>query len=501
MRYRQPVLALFFAVLSSGCVENDVPLVAFEQAPGATAPAGGDFSLTVAPSSLDVPPGTMARLAVHIARLGPSVGPITLGISDLPRGVHASPIVLHPTEDDATIELEADPSASLVPGKAVKVHGTAGELDRSAVVDLMSVPYSASLDEDFGSGGLVTLDGPVIDVREQPDGRIVALLDVFSATGAYSTVEVCRLESYGGLDAAFGEGGCLKILSAYSTSLQLTPDGIVVAGILADSRGFLARLTDNGERDAAFGFNGVLTTPKAITLLRSAGPNLLVAGAGSAGGYLERRFADGTKDDTFAIAGTAGLGPHPEDLLVLADGRFLELEEGDAYSAPMLRAFLSDGAPDLDFHSSGSYSFDAQVMALGVVRDEIMVSGQGALWLARLTLDGDLIAEYPGGDPDGDPWNEGNWEMWSRIAFASDGSVLFGGSLYDDDGASLALGHRTLGFERDATYGRMGIHRFARGDWGNLRVLGDGRVLLFGSSDDATSSSAATHGNLLRLVP
>jgi uncharacterized delta-60 repeat protein len=226
--------------------------------------------------------------------------------------------------------------------------GTAG---RPAHYQFALARYASdgSLDGSFGTGGKVTTSFPgfqgagAFSVAVQPDGRIVA------AGSAASRFALARYASDGTLDDSFGTGG-LVTLSFGGTfvdaaeSVAVQADGsIVTAGYTSTTptRFALARFGSDGRLDSSFGTGGQVTTAfpgftgaEGLGMAVQNDGRILVAGGTSNGGGYERfalaRYdSDGSLDGSF---GTAGLvttsfpgfaNAQASGVAVQADGRIV----------------------------------------------------------------------------------------------------------------------------------------------------------------------------------
>ena len=133
----------------------------------------------------------------------------------------------------------------------------------SAGRDFALARYSVqgSPDPTFGDNGLVTtaigISDAVLDIAIQADGKIVAAGSSSAAPGE-STFALARYTEAGGLDPAFGTGG--KVTTAFGLTaaygVALGPGGTIVAGGSADTNlgdAVLARYRSDGSLDPSFG--------------------------------------------------------------------------------------------------------------------------------------------------------------------------------------------------------------------------------------------------------
>lgn len=128
---------------------------------------------------------------------------------------------------------------------------------------------NGSLDNTFGTGGIVSTSFPIRALAVQADGKIVA---AGYTAGTYTDLAVARFNSNGTLDTSFGNGGVVTV--AISTggdgarAVAIQADGkIVAAGYTNINGGFndfaLVRLNANGTLDGGnggFGTNGIVIT-------------------------------------------------------------------------------------------------------------------------------------------------------------------------------------------------------------------------------------------------
>ena len=168
-----------------------------------------------------------------------------------------------------------------------------------------------SLDTTFDSDGkaIISIIGPVICMKLQPDGKIVVA----------SLVKVARLLANGSLDNSFGTNGEIgSAITAYAIAIQ--KDGkIVLAGGVFDFQ--LTRIDTSGGLDNSFGNGGIVTTYGfnsgcstqgniATTIALQPDGRILAGGWRRCGTLglsrelvLARFNADGTLDNSFGVIG------------------------------------------------------------------------------------------------------------------------------------------------------------------------------------------------------
>ncbi len=137
--------------------------------------------------------------------------------------------------------------------------------------NVVRLSSSGSLDDSFGTGGIVSLPGTALSYTHpggmiiQPDGKIV-INGISAEFGLYSSF-IVRLNPNGTLDQQFGTDGIVTISEpdpearGIGAALVIQPNGkIITAG---DRNGGFAmmRFDSNGVIDSSFGTNGLLITP------------------------------------------------------------------------------------------------------------------------------------------------------------------------------------------------------------------------------------------------
>ena len=169
----------------------------------------------------------------------------------------------------------SDDSANAV---AIQANGklvVAGASNAGGRSDFALVRYDrdGSLDPSFGNGGIVlTRIGSgsfANDVAPQPDGKIVAAGTAGSLVNdTVSLIAVARYDGDGSLDENFGSGGIVLTLLVVGSDLEfegaiaiaLQPNGkIVAAGVRGTGRhsaSLVVRYNKDGSLDSSFGNNG-----------------------------------------------------------------------------------------------------------------------------------------------------------------------------------------------------------------------------------------------------
>ncbi len=208
------------------------------------------------------------------------------------------------------------------------------------------------LDTTFGSGGKIVTDitlGPdePTRVRIQPDGKIVTV-GFNDGNGFYPPESfLVRHNADGTVDNSFGTNGSVVVtsISGYDipfSDFVILPDGkfLVTGNRYIQSSGLssllIYRYTANGTPDAAFGTNGVITTPVGsydLRIVLQPDGKFVVAGAKYIGNNIDevaivRYNPDGTLDTTFGTGGITqtSVGNRQlrvREILVQSDGKLL----------------------------------------------------------------------------------------------------------------------------------------------------------------------------------
>ena len=299
-----------------------------------------------------------------------------------------------------------------------------------------------TLDEDFGTSGIVTLPGgtPSLTIiralaLQTIGGETKIIVAGVGTSGGFFRMAAARLNpDDGSIDDTFGTAGNGHIFYSPFTSngsygaqgVAIQDDGnIVLAGETAD-RFAVVRLTSTGSLDTTFGApNGYVTTAiqdysHASAVAIQDNGNIVVAGQSFRSDYTNfaASVARYTTDGAIDIAGWgAGLGyilaPFITDptALVLQNGRIVITGShlvGSHFEFAMI-GFAANGWLDDTFGEGGYVTTpvgdDATAFAMAVSDDGIMLAGQASvgsdalLAVARYSANGSLDTTF--GSPDG----------------------------------------------------------------------------------------------------
>jgi uncharacterized delta-60 repeat protein len=179
-----------------------------------------------------------------------------------------------------------------------------------------------TLDATFGSGGVVKPplgDSAFMGLTQHTDGKLVAAGYAFIG-GIYRVIAE-RFNADGVPDSSFGSGGIAAVAvgfrHAFGLAVAVAPDGgIVVAGVVGQSPSpqdvVVVRFLSDGQPDASFGTNGVVTTAvgryaSGQAVLVQPDGKTVVVGAGQNGTVavflVARYLANGTLDPDFGSGG------------------------------------------------------------------------------------------------------------------------------------------------------------------------------------------------------
>jgi uncharacterized delta-60 repeat protein len=400
----------------------------------------------------------------------------------------------------------------------------------------------AAIDTSFGDGGVATLDvGPqtvVVTSLAQPDGKLLV------AGRQGSNAFLARFTADGAVDTSFGGAGAGYTKFDLGANerfdrLAVTADGRILAAgntsVGARSRGFVARYTDHGTLDAAFGSgDGIVMLPvgqplgdfavsptKFFTLTES---TLRRHNLGS--GSLDVGFDTDGQVSLLVPGGLNMVLPH--DLAVSADGTKLAIDgfadSDDPTEKQLPQRFAEDqprgnavivrdaatGAPVTAFDDNGVAFYegaDVPVVTFAPSGDILVADNwsdfdfRAGPGLFRFQPDGDYaFTPAPAAEiqpatvralPDGRVM-AGGWGIFSR--YKADGSLDL---TYSNDGT--AQGNLPQYF---AAYPQLTAAGSPTGQ--SLAILDDGGVLLAQYAERPSSqTSRPTSGPILlrKLLP
>ena len=237
-----------------------------------------------------------------------------------------------------------------------------------------------SPDSTFGTLGLVMTpfsgkSAAARTLKIQNDGKIIVGGHVYTVGIDWDEFALARYNPDGSLDNTFGTSGQLTTSFGAGTrnwinSIQLQPDGKIVAGGFSNNQFAIARYHSNGTLDNTFGTSGLVTTliPGTTQGVINA-VALSPSGSIFAGGFsvdtmsnftIVKYNSSGIPDNTFGSSGILVSKISPEqdaiaDILIQADNKLLvggSTNESSIFQFVLAR-FDSLGNPDPTFGTAG----------------------------------------------------------------------------------------------------------------------------------------------------
>ncbi|NKE73692.1 delta-60 repeat domain-containing protein [Candidatus Manganitrophus noduliformans] len=391
---------------------------------------------------------------------------------------------------------------------------------------------NGSLDSTFGTGGKTTTDfdgGNDIAraIAIQADGKIVAAGE--SVVVSDKDVALARYGANGTLDLSFKMQGQqtlnLESASAVAQTLAVQADGKIIAG--GDSfdgeqnRFTLIRYGSDGQIDASFGEDGILTTfldggNGGKIVIRPDG-KIFAAGTLFQNGDYDFGVILYDTDGTFLGFSSVGFGPgggsnndflaasalQPDGKLLVAGSTFV----GNNYDFALAR-FDTDGNPDLSFGTAGTVitsigQANDFVSAMALQEDgKIVLAGYSDVGqitnfaLARYNSDGTLDASFGTGGKILTPVGLSGIGVVTSIRIQTDGKIITGGYALHNNNSDFSLVRYNENGSLDSTFG-VGGKVITVIDIGNdglydLTLQPDGKIVAAGFSNVVDSDFALT---------
>lgn len=243
-----------------------------------------------------------------------------------------------------------------------------------------------TLDFGFGSGGFVSVypggynRGRLEHVAIQPDGKLLAVGELWNDPPTDRQAVVMRFMNNGGVDYTFGSFAMPLIQHTWNgtggsaTASRVFPLAGGAAFVMGSRReggtdvGTIAKLTSSGSLDTSFGNGGVYVYETPVTCLQASCFSFRTGFASSAGitfaadALIGRVSPNGSIDTTFGDVGffrRAHTGDDsvagPISIANDASARLLVAERNETKKALALSAFVGT-TPDTTFGSSGMTS-------------------------------------------------------------------------------------------------------------------------------------------------
>ncbi|MFZ5629541.1 MAG: hypothetical protein ACOY5B_10465 [Spirochaetota bacterium] len=382
------------------------------------------------------------------------------------------------------------------------------------------VPAPGSLDQTFGSGGLVTnamgSNNYANATALQADGKIL----IAGYNG--SAFLVSRYNVDGSADGSFGSGGFVTTAFSFqdsASSIAVQGDGkIVAAGIAMTNNDFaVARYNSDGSLDTTFNGTGKVTTSFGTndsgmaTAIQSDG-KIVVAGHTETGGVgdmaVARYNTNGSLDTSFNGTGRLTININGYDVggavALQSDGKIIVAGAATGccgFDFAVAR-INPNGSLDTSFNGTGrttiSFSGNALVRSGGIALQpdgKIILSGDISspsrnLAVARLNTNGSLDGSFGTGGRV--TLGIGPSSFAGGLALQGNGQILLGG-VDDGNNASFTVARLNTNGGLDNTFGTNGITKAYHGMNSqmtaiNIRPSPDGRIVAVGTVYGSTYS-------------
>ncbi len=402
-------------------------------------------------------------------------------------------------------------------------------VDGTNIITLVRYKADGSLDNTFGSSGIVTtpIENSNCEARSvtiQNDGKIIIAGDYANGSNNDDFV-IVRYNSDGNLDNSFGTNGVtLTPIGAFNdepNAVGIQEDGkIIAAGRTyngSDGDFVLVRYNSNGSLDNAFGNNGI----KVIVLENSfetaydfavLNNGKIIATGYTSGTNLDNsitvRFnADGSLDNTFGNNGIeiteVGFPLENINSVALQNNNGEEKIVANSYSWNgnnndfALSRFNPDGTLDNTFGINGNVittigdSSNNQIESMAVQNDGKIVAAGSSYFdsehhtvAIRFTPNGNLDNSFGTGGISLLPANNSIQYVYSA-AIQDDGKIIASGSSYLGNGSGFAAVRYNTDGSFDNTFGAEGVLFIPIGNSYSFAfssaIQDDGKIILAGS--------------------
>ncbi len=381
------------------------------------------------------------------------------------------------------------------------------------------------LDTTFGSGGTAFLNFGVspgstdaTGVAIQTDGRIVVSGPVFSSS--FNGSALARLNSDGSLDQTFGTGGVVRPAVTHG-NVELQSDGkILVLGSV------LVRYNTDGTVDTSFGSSGQVTTnffKKNLVVqpdqkIIIVGQSATFTGVTGGGFVVARLNPNGTPDGTFGVGGqvttivNSSSGNSAEAAAVQNDGKIVVVGQTSGLSPSdfALVRYNSDGTIDNNFGSNGIVITDVgsldNAQSIVIQPDgKIVIGGDSSVTvltdfaLVRYNPDGSLDNSFGTSGKVTTNFGQNRLHTLARLLLLPNGKIIAVGGLdrFPDTvtgPAAWALARYHTDGSLDNSFGVGGKVETVTGSFGaiakNAALQQDGKIIAVGQFPNGGNSSA-----------
>ncbi|HJZ85548.1 MAG TPA: hypothetical protein VKN99_10275, partial [Polyangia bacterium] len=484
-----------------------------------------DFSIGLAPGSVQVQQGQSATVSVNLTLMGGFAQPVTITATGLPTGVTADPLMIAAGMTTGQLTLHAAATAAQGGPTMVTVTGSAGSLSHNAQLGVLVSGAPGSLDLSFGTGGKFTTQvggsSRSLGVAVQSDGKILVSGDAVGST----QLLVLRLNPDGTLDSGFGTGGHTTTAigtAAYGIAVLAAPNGkiLVAGGTTSNSMTYdavVARYSASGALDTTFGNMGTVVTDLGATYdevhhLFVQPDGKLLAGclyfdsAGAQAAVIVRYDVNGALDASFATGGKLTVTGFGYGGLVLqSDGKIL-LGGGDTAGFGVYR-YAPTGTLDSTFGSGGRASVMLSATDYGAGLDQLpdgrivqtgnsVCGSMRCLSAARLSNMGALDGSFGSG---GKTLTSIPIQLVRNQALQADGKILATFRQGSGTSQALAVARLTANGGVDTAFGGAtgtpGVTAVTFGgtpsDAEDVAVQADGRILVVGVSGAVGATTVA----------
>jgi uncharacterized delta-60 repeat protein len=395
-------------------------------------------------------------------------------------------------------------------------------------VCVSSIAQVTELDPDFANAGIQIIDvnesnNVARDIIQLEDGKI--LLAGHVATSTQDNYCIVRLLEDGSVDLSFGNGGIVITNFEYGSianEIAISEDGkILVAGHTwsgVSNHFALARYQSDGILDVSFGENGLVSTPfsgkNAIgTCIAIQEDEKIVLG-----GFvytlendfdefaLARYLPNGNLDETFGTNGqltthfNANSWDRINSIALQNDQKIIAA--GFSSSQMALARYNPDGSLDTSFSSDGLLQ-NSLPNSEGSVINAIIIDENGSIYGGGFTVDEfsnfNIVRYTPNGNVDETFADNGYFILEASqtsdgiddIAFLADGSIMFGGTVFEDNISLYGFGRISATGELDMQIGDNGIVTYQLSGPQNflesIFIQEDGKILAAGSAKEYPS--------------
>ena len=382
-----------------------------------------------------------------------------------------------------------------------------------------AMAQAGNLDTTFGVGGIATTPNTSTGCRFasgcamaiQGDGKIVVAGGLESAEG----FALARYNTDGSLDQSFGSGGIVAVPTnngGGSFGVAIQKDGKIVTAAPTDLDIFVFRFNPDGTLDDGFGSAGrvslgtfaVGSSPGGVAV-QSDG-NILVATD-----VLVRLLADGQLDSSFGTGGKAPLLSGAQALSLLGNGKMLVMS-GSVFQPGGAAQYNGDGSLDLSFGTAGrsptlggssaiATLSNGQFVLVGALTSgpSFGIRPQGFV-VVRYNSDGTIDTTFGTRGAAVTTFPSNNFSGASAVAVQSNGNIVAAGftAVQNAQQASdFALARYTADGQLDTTFGTNGLVITSfNGDSASISALGiqsDGKIVAVGR-DAPTSFGSPNPG-------